>query len=497
MQRDLNQSSISVTPIIIFGVLSLFFGGFMYWVYPQLPLVPPRASEQAVVTDHLFQILMGLSGVVFFLVQGLIYYAAIAFRAKEGDYSDGPMIHGNTQLEIIWTIIPSILVVVIAGLTFMSWRTNTAISDTPNLINGKNIALHLVGQRFNWSFEYATKEANNKGDDITLVSSDLHVYAGQDIDMSLNTRDILHSFWVPAMRIKQDLLPGRTADLRFTPIDPPDDGWHFAGVVGSATIYAAADETSEVVYEVAAAAEGEFAEVTHLELVDEDAEFNVSDETDEWVAVIAPNGESGYIVDSNLTGRYNQYQIVCAELCGGGHGDMGFESVVFLYESEDAMLNSWYNLEIAKNLEPPAGLVALGEQVISSQGCSGCHTLDALGWTGAIGPALNGIADRAASRAAELDGVANGAEYIAQSIRNPNAYVVAGYPSSVMTVFNPNLIAQEDLNAIISYLCTQTESGNPVDSTCGLENLTFDDAGDLIDSDALNAELTSITGEYE
>lgn len=497
MQRNLSQSSISVTPIIVFGVLSLIFGGVTYWLYPQLPLVPPQASEQAIVTDELFQILMGMSGVVFFLVQGLIYYAAVAFRAKSGDYTDGPAIHGNTTLEIVWTIIPSIIVVVIAGLSFISWRDNTAASETPNYINGESIQINFYGQRFNWSVEYATNEEDEKGNPITLISPDLHVYAGQDVEMSLQTRDVLHSFWVPAMRVKQDLLPGRIADIRFTPIDPPDDGWHFAGAIGPVSVYAEADDGAEVVYEIAAAPEGEFPELVHLEIADPEADFNPNDDNDEWVAVIAPDGTEGFVNDSNLTGRYNQYVIVCAELCGGGHGDMGFESVVFLYESEEAMLNSWYNINVEKNRVPPAGLVALGEQTIGAQGCSGCHALDSLGWTGAIGPTLNGLADRAEDRASELEDVTSGAEYIAQSIRNPHDYVVAGYPSGVMTVFTPDLVSQEELNAIVSYLCTQTASGDPAESTCGLENLTFDDAGDLADSDALNAELTEITDEYE
>ena len=71
-------------PLIVFGVLSLLFGLFMWWIFPSLGTLPPAASQEAVRTDGLFRVLIGIGGVVFFLVQGLIYYAAVAFRAKTG-----------------------------------------------------------------------------------------------------------------------------------------------------------------------------------------------------------------------------------------------------------------------------------------------------------------------------------------------------------------------------------------------------------------------------
>src|SRR5688572_3336542 len=104
--RSNPNQGISTMPLIVFGVLSLVFGLGMYFLFPSLGTLPVQTSVQARNTDELFRVLMGLSGVVFFLVQGLIYYAAIAFRAKANDVSDGPSIHGNTMVEIVWTIIP-------------------------------------------------------------------------------------------------------------------------------------------------------------------------------------------------------------------------------------------------------------------------------------------------------------------------------------------------------------------------------------------------------
>src|SRR5215204_808097 len=98
IRRD-QLSNASTMPLIAFGVLALFFGLGTYIFYPTWGTLPIQASVQAQRTDHLFRVLMGMSGVVFFLVQGLIYYAAIAFRAKPNDLSDGPAIHGHVMIE--------------------------------------------------------------------------------------------------------------------------------------------------------------------------------------------------------------------------------------------------------------------------------------------------------------------------------------------------------------------------------------------------------------
>ena len=495
MRRNPNQqSNMSVMPIIVFGVLSLIFGVFMYAVFPSLGVLPVQASTQAVRTDELFRILMGVGGVVFFLVQGLIYYAAVAFRAKANDVSDGPTIHGNTMLEIVWTIAPSITVVVLAILAFLVWQENTALADEAerNLVNGENIAINVTGQRFAWSFEYVTKEENIEGDIIVLNASDFHTYAGQNIYLEMQTRDVIHSFWIPAMRVKQDLLPGRMTNMTFTTRDP-QVGWAWAAALNPVTVYAADNTGADVVFEVPSPAEGEFPMMVELELADPNAGLE-----GDWTEVIV-NGEPGFVETEAITGRFNRYAIVCAELCGTGHGDMARVSEVFLYENEEAFLNIWYNPEVAKRVIPPAGPIALGQDLLASGGypCASCHVLDALGWVGQLGPNLNGIADRAAERASELGDVESGVEYLAQSLRNPNAYLVSGFGGGIMPVFDSAQMPQEDLNAIISFLCTQTESGDPADSTCGLENLQFDEEGKLVDVGALEAELTEITDKYE
>src|SRR5689334_994 len=110
-EHQSSSSGVNVMPLIVFGVLSLIFGLVMGFFAPNMGILPEAASRQANNTDTLFQVLIGIGGGVFFLVQGLIYYAAVAFRAPANDDSDGPNLHGNLMLEIVWTVVPAVIVV--------------------------------------------------------------------------------------------------------------------------------------------------------------------------------------------------------------------------------------------------------------------------------------------------------------------------------------------------------------------------------------------------
>ena len=361
------------------------------------------------------------------------------------------------------------------------------------------LTINSYGQRFAWSFEYFTNEDNTEGEQIILNSSNLHTYVGQHMDIDMDTRDVIHSFWIPTMRVKQDLLPGRTTEMRFTSIDP-EIGYEWASALSPLTVFAEASPESEIVFEDLTDTDEElsiYPNFIEMELVDPDDTLE-----EQWTQVIV-NGEEGYVRTEAINGRYNKFRLICTELCGSGHGDM--VTWVFLWENEEAMLNGWMNNAVEALRTPPAGAVDTGRVLLSggaSYGCEGCHALPALGWTAAIGPSLEGIGSRADERAdAAGEDVLSGAEYIAQSLRVPNAYVVSGYGAGIMPQFvsegSGTVMPQEDLIAIVAYLCTQTDNGNAADNDCGLENLTFDEAGVLADPDAVEAELMDISDEYE
>ncbi len=499
LQQNANPESMmervteaGLMPIVVFGILSIVFGIVLALLLPALNVLPAQASVQAERTDALFTVLMGIGGIVFFLVQGLIYYAAIRFRAKPNDTSDGPSIHGNTMIEIVWTIIPAIIVVVLAIFSFITWQRNTAPFETPNMINGASVDTTAYGARFAWSFEYFTDETDINGEPISLSTDELHVYVGQDVELDMQTRDVIHSFWVPEMRVKQDLLPGRITTVRFSPIDA-GEGWEFAGAYTPVTIYATADDSSDVVFSMGSQveAESDVEQQVRLELVDPHAELGA-----DWVEVIAPNGETGYIARDAVTGRYNRYRLICTELCGGGHGNM--YSWLVIHENEAAMRSTWWDTQIADATIPPDSLIARGENAIinGGYGCAGCHLLDGYDqFVGVIGPNLSGIGSRSADSAAQA-GLENGADYLAHSIRYPGDYLVAGYQNQ-MTQFSPALMPQEDLDAIVAFLCAQTTSGDPNDSTCDLPEWDVEDGENLVNQQAVQEALSAITDAYE
>ena len=159
-----------------------------------------------------------------------------------------------------------------------------------------------------------------------------------------------------------------------------------------------------------------------------------------------------------------EYPIVCAELCGDGHGRM--RGSVIVYENEDQFLDQFYEPAIYAILNPPADPVLRGEMEIQNYICNSCHILDSLGWTSTTGPSLNGIAERAGERVPGQ----SAEEYIATSIWNSGAFRVPGYDQQ-MAAFGPdvveagNVMSPEQLYSIVAYLCTQGEN-----SDCDMEN---------------------------
>ncbi len=161
-----------------------------------------------------------------------------------------------------------------------------------------------------------------------------------------------------------------------------------------------------------------------------------------------------------------RYPVVCTELCGGGHGGMRAE--ILVYPSEETYMD-WYETRVDCELNPPEDPVARGRQILANNvggyACSGCHVLDDLGWVGQVGPSLNGIADRVDSRAAAA-GNASGEEYLYTSIRNSLDYLVPGY-QGVMPVWTDEQMSDEVVEAITAYLLTQgEEAAEPPPPAC-------------------------------
>ncbi|MBM3666120.1 MAG: cytochrome c oxidase subunit II [Actinobacteria bacterium] len=161
-----------------------------------LMLIPDWNGEQASTAaadiDRLLDVAIVLSSFVFWIVMVPLFYAIYRWRAKPGDEGDGEPIHGNTRLEIIWTVIPTVIVLGLAGY---SW----VVLDDIEASEPGAIPITVTGQQFAWSFTYP--EQNVQADE-------LHVVEDRQVEVTMRALDVLHSFWVPEWRIKRDAVPG-------------------------------------------------------------------------------------------------------------------------------------------------------------------------------------------------------------------------------------------------------------------------------------------------
>jgi cytochrome c oxidase subunit II len=163
---------------------------------------PTQASSAAGDIDTLYDVLLIVSVPIFVLVMAVVIYSVYAFRVKPGDSRDGAPIHGNTRLEIVWVTIPLIIVSVLAGYGWI-------VLDDIEAKKADALVVHVTGQQFAWSFEYP---AQGK-----LQSNQLVLPQDRPVHFKIDTKDVLHDFWVPEFRLKSDAVPGITTDVRLTP----------------------------------------------------------------------------------------------------------------------------------------------------------------------------------------------------------------------------------------------------------------------------------------
>src|SRR3954468_9370951 len=170
----------------------------------------PRASStQADQIDTLWDVLIIASVPVFVLVTTVIGFSVLNFRMRPGEEGlDGPPIHGSPRLEVIWTAVPAILIV---GLVVYAYVVLRDIEKTPALAAGqKERVVKVFGEQFAWTFEY--NEGGRK-----FRSAQLYLPVNQSVKFEVQSKDVIHDFWVPDFRMKIDAVPGITTSYRVTP----------------------------------------------------------------------------------------------------------------------------------------------------------------------------------------------------------------------------------------------------------------------------------------
>ena len=163
--------------------------------------LPPAASEQAERVEPLLWYLVIASAAIFTLVMTVLLYSVWRFRAAPGDESDGPPVHGNTRLEIAWTIVPTLLLTVVAVWAYIVLDRNEALA-------ADRLRVAVTAEQFAWTFTYP--EAG-------IESGDLRIPAGRQIELRMTSADVIHGLYVPEFRVKQDVVPGITTRLIVDP----------------------------------------------------------------------------------------------------------------------------------------------------------------------------------------------------------------------------------------------------------------------------------------
>ncbi|MTJ21884.1 cytochrome c oxidase subunit II [Dolichospermum sp. UHCC 0352] len=217
------------------------------WYGQNHGLLPVAASDEAPLVDGLFNTMMTVSTGIFLIVEGVLIYAVIRYRRRAGDNADGPAIEGNVPLEILWTAIPAIIVIGISlysfdvynnmggfdphsahaapmmenamnmpgtamAATLISTEASGQVSqldtDADAVKKPAELTINVSGMQYAWLFTYPDND---------VTTGELHLPIGKTVEINMTASDVIHAFWIPEFRVKQDAIPGRQTNLRFTP----------------------------------------------------------------------------------------------------------------------------------------------------------------------------------------------------------------------------------------------------------------------------------------
>ena len=288
--KNIPTPLLTLTAGIAITFISLWYGN-------NHGLLPVQASVQAPMVDNLFNVMVIIATALFIIVEGMIIYFAIRYRRRKGDDGDGIPLEGNLELEAFWTAIPAIIVIGLGiysvdvfrdmgGLAVgdhsmhmsseMSQANGTLVAQAPGAIatdvpsptlvadasgtddpetvpqygfgtapnaegQAADVLINVTGLQYAWLFNYP---------DGGMITGELHIPVNQDVQLNIEAKDVLHSFWVPAFRLKQDAIPGKPTELRFMANRPGTYDVVCAELCGS---YHGSMRTQVVVHE-----EGEF-----------------------------------------------------------------------------------------------------------------------------------------------------------------------------------------------------------------------------------------------
>jgi cytochrome c oxidase subunit II len=203
--------------------------------------LPHNISTYGADIDWLFSLIQWITGVIFLGVMGALLAFVVKYRHREGRRAT--YTHGSTALEVLWTIVPAIILIVLFMLSqSIWWSIKGSVPDS-------NFQVHVTAKQFNWEVTYPGPDGQFGTDDDLTLENELHVPINTVVVVTLQSMDVIHSFFLPNLRLKQDAVPGREIRAWFEATEPGRYelpcaelcGFGHSGMLGYLTVYSPED----------------------------------------------------------------------------------------------------------------------------------------------------------------------------------------------------------------------------------------------------------------
>ncbi len=184
------------------GLLPAFAEALPFWMR-----LPAAESSFAGDIDGIFRLILWITGIIFVIVEALLVFFVIRYRHKEGHRAH--YTHGNNRLEVIWTIVPAVICVVLALLSRRLW------ADIKQRMPEDAMQIEVTAEQFAWNIRYPGPDGKFGTPDDIVTLNQLHFPVSKKVVVNLHSKDVIHSFFLPEFRVKQDAVPGMTTKVWF------------------------------------------------------------------------------------------------------------------------------------------------------------------------------------------------------------------------------------------------------------------------------------------
>ncbi len=186
--------------------------------------LPENVSTFGVEIDWLFHLIYAITAITGILVFAALIAFLVIYRDRPG--RTARYTHGNTTLEIVWTVVPALILVVLTFLSVPAW-SKIKMTQPPT-----DVIIQVTAKQFNWQVAYPGADGKFGTEDDKKFLDEMHVPVNKPIRVILKSQDVIHSFFVPNFRIKQDAVPGREIIAWFDATKPGKYEWPCAELCG-------------------------------------------------------------------------------------------------------------------------------------------------------------------------------------------------------------------------------------------------------------------------